>query len=97
MKHEGKRNVEKDFLKLNVKKKDWYNSKTCKHKKTNLYFLLEHVLFLQQMNKNTHMEMERHKVQFVTLILEGGRLMVEYESKKALYSFINVPKSPKMH
>jgi hypothetical protein len=43
------------------------------------------------------MEMERNKVQFATLILEGGRLMVEYESKKALYSFINVPKSPKMH
>jgi hypothetical protein len=42
------------------------------------------------------MEMERNKAQFATLILEGGHPMVEYESKKALYSFINMPKSPKM-
>jgi hypothetical protein len=43
--------------------------------------------------------MERKKVQFATLfrILEGGCLMVEYESKKTLYSFINVFKNPKMH
>jgi hypothetical protein len=43
--------------------------------------------------------MERKKVQFATLfqILEGGRPMVEYESNKALYSFINVFKNPKMH
>jgi hypothetical protein len=49
------------------------------------------------MNKNTHMEMERNKVQLATLILEGSCPMVEYENKKALYSFINVPKSSKMH
>jgi len=43
--------------------------------------------------------MEKKKVQFATLfqILEGGHPMVEYESKKALYSFINVFKNPKMH
>jgi len=43
--------------------------------------------------------MERKKVQFATLfqILEGGRPMVEYGSKKVLYFFINVFKNPKMH
>jgi hypothetical protein len=45
------------------------------------------------------MEMERKKVQFATLfhILEGVHPIVEYENRKALYSFINVPKKPKMH
>ncbi len=30
------------------------------------------------MNKNTHMEIEKNKVQFATLIFKGGHLMVEY-------------------
>jgi len=63
MKHEGKRNVEKDFLKLNVKKKNWYSSKTYKHKKNQALFSTQTLaIILQQMNKNTHMEMERNKV-----------------------------------
>jgi hypothetical protein len=44
MKHEGKRNVEKDLLKLNVKKKIGTITRFVNTKKTKLYFLPEHLL-----------------------------------------------------
>ncbi len=34
MKHEGRRKAKKDFLKLKIKKGDWYNNKIYRHKKS---------------------------------------------------------------
>jgi hypothetical protein len=55
-------------------------------------------IILQQVNKNTHLELEKKTIQFVTLfqILEVGHPMVEYEKRKSLYSFLGVLKNPKM-
>lgn len=44
MKHEGKKKVENDMLELGVNAKEWYNNKTCIHKRTKLCFLPKHVL-----------------------------------------------------
>jgi hypothetical protein len=84
----------KGFLEANINKRYWYNSKTCKYTKNQaLFFAQTPIIDLEYINKNTHMEMERKKVQFATLfqILEGVHPIVEYENRKALYSFINVP------
>jgi hypothetical protein len=32
MNHEGKRKAKKDLLKIVIKKSEWYNIKSCKHK-----------------------------------------------------------------
>jgi hypothetical protein len=44
MKHEGKKKVEKDTPQLGVNAKEWYNNKTCIHKRTKLCFLPNHLL-----------------------------------------------------
>jgi hypothetical protein len=100
MKHEGRKKAKKDLPKLNIKKGEWYNSKFCKHKQNQaLFFARTSTTILQQVNKNTHLELERKTLQFATLfqILEVGHPMVEYEKRKSLYSFLGVPKNPKMH
>jgi hypothetical protein len=100
MKHEGRRKAKKDLSKLNVKKGEWYNSKSCKHKQNQtLFFTRTPTNVLQQVNKNTHLELERKKIQFANLfqILEANHPMVEYDKKKSLYSFFGVLKNPKMH
>jgi hypothetical protein len=38
MKHEGKRKEKKDLPKFNVKKGEWYNNKSCKHKQKQVLF-----------------------------------------------------------
>jgi hypothetical protein len=57
------------------------------------------VIILQQVNKNTYLELEKKIVPFATLfqILEAGYFMVEYEKRKFFYFFFSVPKNPKMH
>jgi hypothetical protein len=94
MKHEGRRKANKDLLQLGVKAGEWYTNKTYKHKKNPGLTTM-----LQQVNKNNHLESKRKKVQFATLfqILKDGHPMVKYEKKKVLYSFIGVPKNPKMY
>jgi hypothetical protein len=56
-------------------------------------------IVLQQLNQSNKLEREKKKVQFATLfqILADGRPMLEYESRAAMYEFLNVPKFPRMH
>lgn len=44
MKHEGKKEVRKNMPQLGVNAKEWYNNKTCIHKRTKLFFLPKHLL-----------------------------------------------------
>ncbi len=100
MKHEGRKKAKKDLPKLNIKRGEWYNSKSCEHKENQALFSTKTpTTILQQVNKNTHLDLEKKTIQFATLfqILEVGYPMVEYEKKKSLYSSLGVPKTPKMH
>ncbi len=76
MKHEGKRKAEKDLPKLNAKKGEWYNNKFCKHKQNygvigSFFCAFTHqalfstktpTIVLQQVNKNTHLELEKKTI-----------------------------------
>jgi hypothetical protein len=44
MKHESKKKANEDLLELSVKAREWYNSKTCRHKKTRPCTLPKHLL-----------------------------------------------------
>ncbi len=57
MKHEGRRKAKKDLPKLNVEKREWFNSKSCKQKQNQtLFFTRVPTNVLQHVNKNTHLD-----------------------------------------
>ena len=75
-------------------------AKDSKHKKNlALYNARAPDNVLQQLNQSNRLEREKKKMQFATLfqILADGRPMLEYESRAALYEFLNVPNFPRMH
>jgi hypothetical protein len=95
--------LKEDLLKFNVKKLEWYNNNTCKHKKNKtLFFSFEHLLL--SYNKSIRIDFWRwkgkqfnlpHCSRFLKVV---NWLMVEYEKKKkVLYYFIRVLKNLKMH
>jgi hypothetical protein len=87
----GQEESKKRSTKTQYQEGEWYNSKFCKHKENQaLFFARTPTTILQQVSKNTHLELERKTLQFATLfqILEVGRPMVEYEKRKSLYSFL---------
>ena len=99
-KHEGRRKATKNMPAYNVKKGEWYMAKDSKHKKNMALFNARAPdTVLQQLNQSNRLEREKKKVQFATLfqILADGRPMLEYESRAALYEFLNVPNFPRMH
>jgi hypothetical protein len=99
-KHEGRRKATRNMPAYNVKKGEWYMAKDSKHKKNMALFNARAPdTVLQQLNQSNRLEREKKKVQFATLfqILKDGRPMLEYESRAALYEFLNVPNFPRMH
>jgi hypothetical protein len=93
-KHEGRRKATRNMPAYNVKKGEWYMAKDSKHKKNMALFNARAPdTVLQQLNQSNRLEREKKKVQFATLfqILADGRPMLEYESRAALYEFLNVP------
>jgi hypothetical protein len=99
-KHEGRRKATRNMPAYNVNKGEWYMAKDSKHKKNlALYNARAPDNVLQQLNQSNRLEREKKKVQFATLfqILADGRPMLEYESRAALYEFLNVPNFPRMH
>ena len=71
-----------------------------KHKKIlALYNAMAHDIVLQQLNQSNRLKWEKKKIHFATMfqILDDGHPMLEYESRAALYEFLNVPNFPRMH
>jgi hypothetical protein len=57
MKHEGRKKAKKDFPNLKIMKRDWYNNKTYRHKKSQtLYSIRAPSIVLQQINKDNHLD-----------------------------------------
>ena len=99
-KHRGRRKATRNMPAYYVKKWEWYMVANSKHKKSVALFNARAPdIVLQQLNQSNRLEREKEKIWFATLfqILADGRLMLEYESRAALYEFLNVPNFPRMH
>jgi len=99
-KHDGKRCAKKDLPQYGVKKGEHYIAAQCKHRKNmRLYAARAPSSILEQVNHCTTVEARRKRVQFATLfqVLENGRPMVEFESRRSLYKLLAVPDLPSAH
>ena len=99
-KHDGRRTAKKDIPKYGVKVGESYMALDCKHMQNlKVYAARPQSTILEAVNHSTSMEAVRKRVQFATIfqVLSGGRPMLEYEARHALYKFIRVPNCPTQH
>jgi hypothetical protein len=99
-KHDGRRTAKKPIPRYGVKVGESYMALDCKHRQNmKIYAARPQSTILEAVNHSTSVEAVRKRVQFATIfqVLSGGRPMLEYEARHALYKFIRVPDCPAQH
>jgi len=100
-KHARKTKAIQNMPHLGKKQREFYVNKKCSHAKNEVTYFQQNCITIARhvIQGGLKRERRRKRQQFVTILhmLQHGKLMLEFEVMKSLFSFLNFLMNPKNH